>query len=158
MWTVVRDLFASVTGVLSSRQKARSLVLQYSDVFRWIGDDPYDARNLLREGDPVPQGIFRRGPIWHLDQGWFVDAQEPVSGRVLQRIHIGSTAEDGQHQVRFTTHLRFDLRDTPDLQGAFAEPNSLVDSLFCRLHKSSKTLLADFLTTEIAQRINLNAD
>ena len=159
VWTIVRDLFTNVADVLHSReQKIKSVVLDYGDVFRWMGDDHYDVRNLLQEGDSVPPSIFQRGPIWHLHQGWFVDAQKPVSGRILQRMHIDSGVEEGQHQVRFNTHHRFDLQDTPDLKGTFAEPNSLVDRLFRRLHNDSKTLLAEFLTTGMAQRINLNAD
>ena len=158
VWTISRDLFADVTEVLRSRQQIRAVVLQYVDAFRWIGDAPYDARNLLRAGDAVPQGIFQRGSIWHLDQGWFVDAEQPVTGRILQRMHISSTAEEGQHQVRFATHLRFDLRDTPDLQGAFAEPKPSIDNLFGCIHTSSKALLAEFLTPEMKQRINLHAD
>ena len=159
VWAVVHDLFANATGVLSAReQKMRAVALQYSDVFRWVGDDPYDARRLLREGDSVPPGIFQRGEVWHVDQGWFVDAEEPVSGHILERMFIGSTVEDEQPQVRFNTQLRFDLRDAPDIRAAFAEPKPLADSLFGRLHSSSKTLLAGFLTTEMAQRINLYAD
>ena len=159
VWTIVRDLLTGVTEALPSReQKVRAVSLQYLDAFRWIGDDPYDARNLLRDDDPVPPSIFQRGPIWHLGQGWFVDAQEPVAGRVLQRMHIGSTAEGDQHQAQFTTYVRFDLRDTPDLQGAFAEPNPPIDSLFSCIHRYSKTLLADFLAPEMAQRINLDVD
>ena len=159
VWTVARDLFTSVTGVLPSReQKIGAIVLQYSDVFRWSGDDSYDARGLLRQGDSVPASIFQRGEIWHLDQGWFVDNREPVPGRILQRMSIGSTVENEQPQVRLNTHLRFDLRDPPDFRAAFVEPTPLADSLFDSLHGSSKTLLADFLTAETAQRINLNAD
>ena len=159
VWPVVRDLLASVTTVLPSReQKVRAVVLEYSDVFRWVGDDPYDARSLLREGDSVPPGIFQRREIWHLDQGWFVDAEEPVPGHVLQRMFITSKVEDERPLVRFHTQLRFDLRDTPDVRGAFEEPKALADSLFISTHRSSKSLLAGFLTTEMAQRINLNAD
>lgn len=159
VWTVAHDLFASATEVLASReQKVGSVVLQYSDVFRWVGDDPYDARNLLQEGNSVPPDIFQRGEIWHLGQGWFVDSKEPVPGRILQSMHIESTVEDDQPQVRFNTYLRFDLRDAPDIRAAFAEPKPLAESLFSSLHSSSKNLLASFLTAEMAQRINLNAD
>ena len=159
VWTIVRGLFADVAGVLHSQEeKIKSVVLEYLDVFRWIGDDRYDVRSLLQEGGSVPPHIFERGPSWHLHQGWFVDAKEPVPGRILQRMHIDSAADAGHGQVRFNTHHRFDLQDTPDLQGTFAEPDSLVDGLFSRLHGISKTLLADFLTPEMAQRINLNAD
>ena len=160
VWTIARGLFADVAGVLHSQnQQIKSGVLGYWDVFRWTGDDHYDARGLLKESGSVPPRIFERGPIWHLHQGWFVDAPDPISGRILQRMHIDSAKEeDGQYQVRFNTHHRFDLQDTPNLKGTFAEPDSLVDDLFNRLHNASKTLLAEFLTAEIAQRINLNAD
>lgn len=159
VWAVAHDVFASVTEVLASRdQKIQAVGLQYTDVFRWAGDDAYDVRGLLQEGELVPSGIFRRREIWHLDQGWFVDTEEPVPGNVLQRMFIGSTVEDDQPQVRFNTHLRFDLRDTPDIRAAFTEPKPLADGLFGSLHCSAKALLAGFLTEEMAQRIDLHAD
>lgn len=159
VWTIVRDLFRTVTEVLPPReQKIRSVVLQYTDVFRWVGDGPYDARELLQKGDSVPCDIFHRGKVWHVEQGWFVDRKEPVPGHILQHTHIASTVEDDQPQVRFNTHLRFDLRDTPDVRAAFGEPKPLADSLFSSLHSSSKDLLAGFLTPDATERINLNAD
>ena len=154
-----RPRFAGVAGVLHSQeQKIKSVVLGYLDVFRWIGNDRYDARSLLQEGGSVPPHVFERGPSWHLYQGWFVDAKEPVPRRILQRMHINSAADAEHGQVQCNTHHRFDLQDTPDLRSTFAEPNSLVDGLFRHLHGASKTLLAEFLTAEMAQRINLNAD
>ena len=159
VWAIARSLFADVAGVLHSQdQKIQSVVLEYWDAFRWMGDDRYDARDLLKDGGSVPPSIFERGPIWHLHQGWFVDDPYPISGRTLQRMHINSAEEDGQYQVRFNTHHRFDLQDTPNLKGTFAEPDSLIDGLFSDLHNTSKTLLAEFLTEDMAQRINLNAD
>ena len=159
VWTVAHDIFANVTSVLPAReQKVRAVALQYSDVFRWVGDDPYDARPLLREGDSVPPGIFQRRETWHLDQGWFVDAEAPVPGRVLQRMFIVSKVQDERPLVRFNTQLRFDLRDAPDLRAAFAGPEPLAENLFSSLHSCSKNLLAGFLTTEMAQRIHLNED
>ena len=159
VWTVVRNLFAGVAGALHSReQKVKSFVLEYVDVFRLVGDDRYDARNLLQESDSVPPGIFSRGPNWHLHQGWFVDAQGPVPGHTLRRMHIESTVEDGCPQVHFHTSHTFDVQDTPDLRSMFAEPHTLVDDLFSYLHQSSKALLADFLTVEMAKRISLHAD
>ena len=158
VWTVARGLFADVAGALSSReQKIRSVALEYVDLFR-SADDHYDARDLLQESDSVPSGIFARGPTWHLHQGWFEDAQEPVSGHILRRMHISSTVVDDRPQVRFDTSHRFDMRDAPDLQSMFAEPDTLVDGLFGCLHQSSKELLANFLTAEMAQRINLHVD
>lgn len=159
VWTVIRDLFADVASTMHSReQKIKSVVLEYVDLFHSVGDDGYDARDLLQESDSVPPGIFVRGPIWHLHQGWFVDTQNPVSGRILRRMHIDSTVEDGRPQARFDTSHRFDMQDAPDLKSMFAEPNTLVDGLFSCLHKSSKALLADFLTAEMAERIDLHAD
>lgn len=159
VWAVARDLFANVTEVLASReQKIRAVGLQYSDVFRWLDDRPYDARQLLQEGDLVPPGTFQRGADWHLDQGWFIDTNDPVPGQILQRMHIASTVEEGPPEVRFNTHLRFDLRDTPDIRAAFGEPNPSADSLFSTLHSSGKNLLAGFLTPDVARRIKLNAD
>ncbi len=159
VWSTARRLFADVAEVLHSQaQQIQSVVLEYWDVFRWTGDDHYDARTLLKESTLVPPRIFERGPIWHLNQGWYVDPSSPIAGRILQRMHINSAGQDEQYQVWFNTHHRFDLRDTPNLKGVFAEPDSLVDDLFNHLHNASKTLLAEFLTAEMARRINLNAD
>ena len=159
VWTVVRDLFAEIAGAIQSReQKIRSVALEYVDLFRSVDGDHYDARHLLRESNSVPPGVFGRGPSWHLHQGWFVDTQAPVPGRTLQRMHIDSTVVDDRPQVRFHTSQRFEMRDAPDLQSMFAEPDTLVDGLFDFLHGSSKALLANFLTAEMAQRIKLHAD
>ena len=159
VWTIVRDIFANVAGTLRSReQKIRSVSLEYADLFRSVDNDHYDARDLLQESDSVPSGILTHGPVWHLHQGWFEEAQSPVSGHILRRMHISSTVENNRPQVRFDTNHRFDMRDAPDLQSMFVEPDTLVDSLFDHLHRFSKALLADFLTAEMAQRINLHAD
>ena len=159
VWTIVRDIFSDVAGAMHSReQKIKSIMLEYVDLFRLVGEDGYDARDLLQKSDSVPPSIFARGPVWHLHQGWFVDAHAPVSGRILQRMHIDSMVEDGRPQARFHTSNRFELQDAPDLQSMFAKPNTLVDCLFSCLHTSSKALLADFLTAEMAQRIDLHAD
>ena len=158
VWAVVRDLFANVASVMSSReQKISSVTLEYVDVFRSVGDGSCDAKDLLQENDAVPPSIFARGPVWHLHQGWFVDTQEPVSGRILQRMHIDTMIEGGVPKARFHTSHRFDMRDAPDLQSVFAKKDTLVDDLFGCLHQSSKALLADFLTVEMAKRINLHA-
>ena len=158
VWSIARGLLADVAEVLHSQdQKILSVVLEYCDVFRWVGDDHYDARVLLKEGGSVPLRTFEHGPIWHLHQGWFADAPSSISGRILQRMNINSGKEDGRYQVRINTHHRFDLQDTPNLKGTFAESDSLIDGLFNDLHNASKTLLAEFLTEEMAQRINLNA-
>ena len=158
VWIIVRDLFAEVVGTMHSReQKIKSVVLEYVDLFR-SADVRYDARDLLQENDSVPSGIFARGSTWHLHQGWLEDAQKPVSGHILRRMHISSTVEDNRPQVRFDTSHRFDVRDAPDLQSMFAEPDTLVDGLFGCLHQFSKALLADFLTAEMAQRIDLHVD
>ena len=158
VWIIVRDLFAEVVGTMHSReQKIRSVALEYVDLFR-SADDRYDARDLLQENDSVPSSIFARGPTWHLHQGWLEDAQRPVSGHILRRMHISSTVEDDRPQVRFDTSHRFDMRDAPDLQSMFAEPDTLVDGLFDCLHRFSKELLADFLTAGMAQRIDLHVD
>ena len=159
VWTVVRGLFADVAGALHSReQKMRAVSLEYVDLFRSVDNDHYDAQDLLQKSDSVPPGIFARGPVWHLHQGWFEDAKSPASGQILRRMHISSTVESNRPQVRFDTSHRFDLQDAPDLQSLFAEPGTLVDSLFGCLHQSSKALLADFLTEEMAQRIDLHVD
>ena len=159
VWTTVRDLFAEVAGTMQSReQKIRSVVLEYVDMFRSDDDDRYDVRDLLRESDSVPPGVFAHGPIWHLHQGWFVDAQGPVPGRTLRRMHINSKVVDDRPQVQFHTSHQFEMRDAPDMQSMFVEPDTLVDGLFDYLHGRSKALLADFLTIKMAQRINLHAD
>ena len=157
VWTVVRGLFAEVAGSLRSQeQKIKSITLEHVHIFRSTGDR-YDARDLLQESESVPPGIFARGPTWHLHQGWFVDAERPVSGRVLRRMHIDSMVEDGRPQARVGTSHRFDVRDAPDLKSMFAEPETLIDSLFSCLHTSNKALLADFLTAEMARRIDIHA-
>ena len=159
VWAVARGLFADVAGAMhSQKHKIKSINLEYVDIFRLVDDDSYDARNLMQQSDSVPRSVFVRGPIWHLYQGWFEDAQKPVSGRILRRMHIDSKVVDGRPQVQFDTSHRFELRDAPDLRSMFAEPDTLIDVLFDHLHGSCKALLANFLTAEMAQRIKLDAD
>ena len=160
IWQATRRLFEEASDVLGNPERSlTSLTLQYTDVFFWRGEiERYDARLLLNdESEHVPAGIFDHGSVWHLHQGWFRQVAEPVSGRLLERMHIDAFARDGEHLVQFHSLAALTLGSAVGLGSVFRKPVPLIDRLFQCLHDSAKSSLGRYLTDEMTTRINLHA-
>ena len=159
IWDQTRQLFADVASVLDNPDRSiASIVLQYTDIFRWQGDvEDYRLDALLKADCPhISKTAIQHGPLWHSHHGWFLDADSSSQGRYLRRMHISGIREQDTYLVKMENlvHLFFQT----------AKPSMHSESVlmgvherFNELHDMSKRILAEYLTDEMIERIDLHA-
>lgn len=160
VWAKVRPLLHRVTQLVDADgdNPVVSSILQYIDVFEWQGDAAnYDASQLLRAGALVTEPALSRGPFWHLHQGWFREDNRLGNGRLLERLHIDSVADErGTPTVKFDSYLAFTPQEPHATQGGkLLVEGSLGVAWFGTLHDLDKELLASAITSEQAKKIGL---
>lgn len=131
------------------------VMLQYVDMFTWDGaPNDYDVTHLLNvTGELVPTSLRDHGAVWHLHAGWFEQVDEPVPGRLLNRVHFDALA-DGTPSVRMDTLLRKDV-SAPLPRASLLEENSRIDELMIWLHDRNKLVLRKYLISQVQEAIGL---
>lgn len=162
-WQTARNYLKLATDTLgNSENPVVSLVLQYIDVFEWQGEEAdYDLAQLLDVDSPyIPKPLWRRGPLWHLHQGWYRSDGLPAEGRLLERIHLDGTVDRKSKSkrliVKMDTFLNLTLKRPCDPSIVFRDDEALADGVFVALHDLNKQIVSDYITAEMAERISLN--
>jgi uncharacterized protein (TIGR04255 family) len=132
-----------------------SSILQYIDIFSWAADPAgYDISKLIKkESEFVPINLFLNDKLWHLHRGWFSELEEPVGGRVLNRVHIdGLQRQDGVFFVKFDVFVQI---ETHKAAPPYRYHSGLGIEVAETLHVIAKGLLSSYLTDEMVERIGL---
>jgi len=168
-YTRWNDVWGSAKRFLDSATKAleaeglfiRSVGLQYIDLFLWDGDaNDYDSSELLKaDSDFIPASIRNKGPFWHLHQGWFQECDEPLTGRLLERMHLDSADDTakGELFVRCDNTLRIDLFTPIDPNEFFDQQDGFSDSVYDFLHEKNKHVMRNYLNEETVKNIRLDS-
>lgn len=153
VWDQAADLFRrSMSGL--GGVPVKGALLQYIDVFDWGGPvDEYNISNLMNfDSGAVPKTLLGRGPFWHLHEGWFRAEKTLPPGRLLERFHADAVQEpNGRASVKFDSQSSVEMADVVPAD------DKTVASLFDTLHSLHKSLLGQFITPRIADRIGLDA-
>lgn len=158
-WATASSYIRAVLETVGAEKVSVSgAMLQYIDAFDWTADPKgYDIFQLLDvESQYVPRAAGGYGLAWHLHQGWFVPVNEPVPGRILQKVHFDALPqnETGQPTVRLDTLLRSDFNGRISAQSFFDEKSAL-EEMFIDMHGRNKQLLSSFLTKSVCKKIGL---
>lgn len=160
IWPQVRGLQALVLNIIDAQDLLiTQLILQYIDVFEWIGDvSSYDATRLIRVDGIAPSGVVSHGPWWHLHQGWFRQDDRLPPGRLLERVNLDAVVDEanGRPTVKIDTYLTLDLPEPVAIGTQPLEPTGNLDSWFGILHLLDKDLLRVSLSDEALDRIKLD--
>jgi uncharacterized protein (TIGR04255 family) len=138
----------------------RSLVLQYVDLFRWMGDvAQYDLSQLLDVNSPnMTKEVFEHGPLWHLHQGWYKDVANALNGRLLERTTIDGVLDSSNLPVvRFDSFLQLELSEGLNSSDT-RFGNDVFEQLrvfFGFMHDQNKSMLKDCLTEQVIGEIGL---
>lgn len=162
VWSLAQRFLVHAASVLADEtllvQSTRLLV---TDVFQWMGPvDDYDARLLLDlSGELLPTTIDRRGPLWHVHQGWFSPIVDVDNAKQLSRLNVDATHQGGDD---FIVTISNDLESTlpnkvPLSVESFIDTDSPIPKLFAHMHSSNKRQLASLLIPQIQEVIGLNA-
>lgn len=153
-----------IERVFSALQTAEysivSANLVYLDVFQWSGEESaYDVRKILNgESEYVPVSIFEHeSPVWHLYQGWYSEVENPIAGRILERLHIDSIRENNRILVKFENLNRFLFGSAVNPQQLLGSGQNEIDRIFEILHDVNKSTLRKVLQIDLQEKINLNA-
>jgi len=160
VWAKALRLLTDACDVsLGSDNAICGIVLQYIDEFIWQGDaSDYDPLLLLRSDSPyIPRAFKNRGQNWHLNQGWFRTDNLPVSGRILERMNVEGLTLAGIPTVRMDNYLRLEPETAVSGSAFFEQGAKLCCDWFSHLHDQNKSMLRNYITTAMAQRISLNA-
>jgi hypothetical protein len=133
-------------------------VLQYKDQFSATKPlDNHCLDKLFRTNSPyLPPHTFRNEELWHVNQGWYVPATEPISGKKLNVLNI-ATRESSNSSVLVIDHLfRYEMDDRDLPLFANRADGALIEVVMEHLHEQNKSLLRDLLSTQMAQRIRLD--
>lgn len=163
IWEKTRTLFGKVSGSLvENPHTINSISLQYTDLFTWKGsNDEYKIGDVLdKNSTNIPSVIFEHGPKWHLHQGWITEQETPISGEILQRMHISGFQKNEKCLVKFESLEKFIIANsgTINIKQAFSERSDKIDQIFSKLHERSKSLLRDYLHSDLQEKIKLNAE
>ena len=134
-----------------------SISLQYKDQFSAAQPLDDDVLEKLFRGDSqyLPPRIFQNKELWHVGQGWYLPATEPVVGRKLNVLNI-ATRQTGNSIVLVIDHLfRYDVEGDPPL---FTDRGggALIDVVMEDLHAQNKSLLRNLLNAQMVARIRLD--
>ncbi len=135
----------------------QSCLLQYINEFNWTASQSeYDLSLLFKSnGSLVPSAVFGHGPLWHSHQGWFEPFSEPIAGKILKRCHIdGLLRPNGPYFVRSDITTRLDYASPIGLSTLKGNMDSLT-SQGSTLHAVIKGMFGDYLTDEMAARVDL---
>ena len=128
VWPTARKYLRMASNVLMQpRNSIAGTTLQYVNAFHWNNPRAQpDVTQLFRaDTNLIPKSFWERGSNeWHLYQGWFEDAAEPIPGRMLHRDHLASQPEDVQERKVLTTLVDLVLRYD------FTVRNSSVENFF----------------------------
>lgn len=160
IWPKARDYIDSVCSIaLSNENGLNSAILQYIDVFNWVGDKyKYSVKDLFAEDSLfVPTATLNVGHIWHLHQGWFQTSDStPDVEKSLERIHA-----DGLEDASGTPFVKLDIFIqsffTRAIKAEEAFKERFLDRTFDTIHIREKKLLSDLLVEDLRKRIGLDA-
>jgi uncharacterized protein (TIGR04255 family) len=145
--------------VKTSELSLFSISLHYLDNF--LAELPIDpdafAKMFNGESEYLPPRMRQNEALWHVNQGWYREVREPISGRQLTTINIGTQQPVGHAQLTLTIdHLmRYEVEDgsPPLFDRDGGEP--LIVRVMENLHEQNKALFRSLLTREMQERINL---
>ena len=159
VWSRARQYLQIMCSTIDPDVVARSLVLQYVDLFVHQ-DGEYNIDELIKpESGYVPAQVRSKGKLWHSHQGWFDlnDLELKSMGRVLHRVEFaGMTAGDENVvKVDHLQELRFNQASSSFTENSLEVEGPLARAMV-RLHTRNKQFCADFLTADMQERVHLD--
>ncbi|SHF06482.1 TIGR04255 family protein [Kaistia soli DSM 19436] len=160
VWGRARNLLASSAKHLArSGNVVASISLQYIDTFKWNGSaKSYSIDNLIRRDSRYfPEALWdaNNSPLWHLHQGSFRSKELAIGGKLLDRMHIDATEEDGTSIVRFDSLLRLDAFQPAAYMRLFGPVDGKIDNLMNELHAINKSSILGYLVDSMAEQIGM---
>ena len=151
------DRYLSVLLTHVDGQKAvASLGLQFNDIFLWKAD-PADLQleEVFAAGNPyLAPNVFLSPLLWHSHHGYFVNNKTPVEYQQLDNINVSRVAANEEHQLQILTSHRVTL-EKPLYKG-WSDNKSTLLAIQDSLHAKNKAILAELLTPEAQNKINLS--
>jgi uncharacterized protein (TIGR04255 family) len=159
VWGRIRAWLSQLYGLVkSSDLLLSSISLQYKDQFS--AAKPLDGdilEKLFKTDTPyLPPRTFQNQELWHVHQGWYLPATQPIVGRKLNVLNIG-TQDSGASIVLTIDHLfRYETDDGDPPLFTNRDGSALIDIVMEDLHAQNKSLLRHLLSAQMARRIRLD--
>jgi uncharacterized protein (TIGR04255 family) len=152
------DAIRAAFGESPIDPRITAAIIQYIDVFEWKGKpEEYDVDQLFcTDNFYVPPALRKRGPLWHLHQGWYRDGDLVIDGRMLERINVDAAIEQATNvaAVKMDTFHRLEFKESVLIDELL--PTQMSDRIFGWLHDQDKAVVRAYLTKEMRKRIGLD--
>jgi len=152
----VRTLLAPIKESLG----VVSIGLQFTDIFVWRAD-PLDldlsevfSKNTLY----LTPNVFQKAGdamLWHSHHGFFSEQSDPFNFQLLDNINVARNIALGTHQIQILTSHQ--AKFPQPIYKILDENGPSLFKLEDILHSKNKEILADLLSEEVQEKINLNA-
>lgn len=154
---VVRDILCPVVSILADNAVAAISVVELRCIDHFIseGSGPPILSDLIRSDTAlVPSALLESSEMLHCHLGWFDSVTE--SGRFLTNFNLD--VADNEAGNRAASILQVISHQASGIGRAFADEPTVSQSIlaeFTSLHMRDKALLAQLITLELQQKINL---
>jgi uncharacterized protein (TIGR04255 family) len=161
IWTtaerLIREIASACTQTVAGTEFAGA-TLKVTDKFIPAEED-YDLAELFVESDILPKSIFRRGPAWHCNQGWFETVSD--QGTILHQLQLSGRGESLQPfqagpERRFVVVVQHVQQFRGDTRPLSDDAKDWLRHDMSVLHANNKSLLAALLVPSMQRTIGLN--
>lgn len=154
---VVNAILCPVVSILASEEISAISVIELRCIDKFIcnqSERPVLSELIRSDTKLVPEGILRSSEMLHCHVGWFDSVTD--KGRFLTNINID--VADNETGDRVASILQVISHQASGLGAIFHDAPSLSECLvaeFNDLHRRDKSLLAELITPDLQQQINL---
>lgn len=137
-----------------------SIGLQFTDIFVWRAD-PLDlnlSEVFSKDTRYLTPNVFQKtadAMLWHSHHGFFSEQSDPLGFQQLDNINIARNIALGTHQIQIQTSHQ--AKFPQPIYKILDENRPGLSRLEDILHSKNKEILADLLSKEVQEKINLNA-
>lgn len=143
---------------INAQKGVASIGLQFTDAFTWNAD-PEDlnlAEVFSRNTDYLVPSVFKRGvALWHSHHGYLLEQTNPVAFQQIENINVSHNLVNGNPQLQILTSHKATFRKP--LYKVLDSNKEKISQIMDGMHRGNKTMLADLLTDEVQNKINLNS-